>query len=519
MYLLTDGKWQSGYCDYEVYLDDHVKIRVSNWYLLGKVDNQYISYPSDWRILYNYLMDVGVRAVFLKLLSRLREKNRNAKYYAIGNGTVTETGIKSKYEPGQQVVFFATNHPECVSTIVLPEAFVAKTSEKIESDNKSVHFFKNPSFNCPEQLLEYIGWSCFSGTPVRADVIDSALSTAARQITATATHPDSRKLGVAPETPAIKSEIPGPGLMRAALFGLGNYAKVFIIPNLDQRISLSAVHEIDPAQLGLKQWSKGYLSTSPTPPADRKFDVYFAAGYHHTHASIAIHALKHGACAVVEKPVATTGEQLDEISELLTAGNGRFFACFHKRYSQLNDWVKEDLSCEPGNAVDYHCIVYEIPLPARHWYNWQNSGSRIVSNGCHWIDHFMFLNAYSPARKRSIIKAARGQIYVHIELENDAVFSMMLTDEGSPRLGVRDYIELRKGKTTIVMTDSSQYRSENATGCLRKKNVNKIDAYRRMYATISTTIADGKPGDSIESLRSSKLVIELDKLLQAERKQ
>lgn len=516
MYLLTEGKWQSGYCDYEIYRDDHVKIRVNNWYLLGKVDNQYISYPSDWRILYNYLMDVGVRAVFLKLLSRLREKNRNAKYYAIGSGTVTETGNKSKFTQGQPVVFFAANHPECVSSIVLPEAFVADFSEKNDSDSKFVQFFKNPCLKFPEQLEEYIGWSCFSGAAVRTDVMNSALTAVTRQI-ANAKAEASRKLAVADETQILKSNTPAPGLMQAALFGLGNYAKVFIIPNLDKRICLSAVHEIDPAQLGLKQWGKGYLSTSPTPPADRKFDVYFAAGYHHTHAGIAAHALKHGACAVVEKPVATTGPQLAEISELLEAGNGRFFACFHKRYSQLNDWVQEDLRNEPGNAIDYHCIVYEIPLPQRHWYNWQNSGSRIVSNGCHWIDHFMFLNAYSPARKHSIIKAARGQIYVHIELENLAVFSMLLTDEGSPRLGVRDYIELRKGQTTIVMTDSSQYRSENATGCLRKKNVNKIDAYRRMYATISTTIADGKPGDSVESLRSSKLVIELDKLLQAEK--
>jgi predicted dehydrogenase len=245
--------------------------------------------------------------------------------------------------------------------------------------------------------------------------------------------------------------------------------------------------------------------------------VYFAAGYHHTHFDIASIALQNDAYAVIEKPVATTMPQIKQMKELIENNKGNFFACFHKRYSLLNEWAKADLGNEPGEAIDYFCIVFEIPLPERHWYNWPNAGSRIVSNGCHWIDHFMYLNDYSEPVKKSVNKSQTGQITVFLELENKATFSMVLTDHGSSRLGVRDYIELRKGQTTVYMTDSSDYKSENKTGWIRKTRMNKIDAYRRMYATISKQIAENKPGDSLKSLSSSELVIELDQLLNEER--
>ena len=512
MYLLTAGKWQPGFCDYERYLDDHLKIKVCDWYLLGKVDKQYISYPMDWRILWNYLLDVGFRAVCLKLISRLREKNRNDKYYAVGTGVVEESFADSRYKAGDHVVFFAPNHPECASCVVVSESMVCGSASPVAAE-PGVRFFKTNNFTDLEPFNKYAGWSFFSGEVVDRQLIEATLLSVDGQISATRGVAKPRTLAVTAERRGHDKNIPNTASLKASLFGLGNYAKVFIIPNLDKRISLCAVHEIDPSQIGLKSWGDGYVSTSPFPSVSQNFDIYFAAGYHHTHAAVAVHALKQGACAVIEKPLATTEEQLVEITDLLNHGSGRLFVCFHKRYSQLNEWIQEDFRAEPGNAIDYHCIVYEIALPQRHWYNWRTSGSRIVSNGCHWIDHFMFLNAYSPAVKYSVTKAGRGQILIYIELENGAVFSMCLTDVGSPRVGVRDYIELRKGQTTIYMTDSSQYASENARGWIRKKSVNKIDAYRRMYEVISTMIADGKPGDSLESLRSSHLVTKLDKLL------
>ena len=82
-----------------------------------------------------------------------------------------------------------------------------------------------------------------------------------------------------------------------------------------------------------------------------------------------------------------------------------------------------------------------LPLPKLHWYSWPNSGSRLLSNGCHWIDYFLFLNAFSPVTNYSLKVAKNGDSNVFVELENKAVFTMVLTDLGSSRLGVREHIK------------------------------------------------------------------------------
>ena len=85
-------------------------------------------------------------------------------------------------------------------------------------------------------------------------------------------------------------------------------------------------------------------------------------------------------------------------------------------------------------------------------------------------------------------------------LENGAVFSMVLTERGSERLGVRDHIELRSRDVTVRMTDGGTYHAENSQRVLRKARVNKTDSYRDMYAAIASAIASGAPGDSLKSV-------------------
>jgi hypothetical protein len=85
-------------------------------------------------------------------------------------------------------------------------------------------------------------------------------------------------------------------------------------------------------------------------------------------------------------------------------------------------------------------------------------------------------------------------------LENGAVFSMVLTERGSERLGVRDHIELRSRDVTVRMTDGGLYRSEDSRRILRKARVNKTDSYRDMYRMIARAIAAGAPGDSLASI-------------------
>ncbi len=87
---------------------------------------------------------------------------------------------------------------------------------------------------------------------------------------------------------------------------------------------------------------------------------------------------------------------------------------------------------------------------------------------------------------------------------------MTLTDVGSQRLGVRDYIELRHGGITITMIDGKIYKAENRSRVFNSRRVNSLDAYSRMYRQISLAIARGSKGDDIKSLQSSELTLLLE---------
>ena len=160
-----------------------------------------------------------------------------------------------------------------------------------------------------------------------------------------------------------------------------------------------------------------------------------------------------------------------------------------------------------------HAVVYEIYLPSLHWYNWPSSGSRIVSNGCHWIDWFMFVNDYSPVVSYDISPSSSDRVLnISVLLENSAVLTLVLTDVGSPRFGVREHVEFRYRSSAVTINDFSRYKSESATHVLRKLRLNPLHAHKAMYKSISRSITLGLPGDDLKSLRSSYLVSQLESL-------
>src|SRR5207302_6192153 len=103
-----------------------------------------------------------------------------------------------------------------------------------------------------------------------------------------------------------------------------------------------------------------------------------------------------------------TREQLDKLLASMRKHDGKVFACFQRRYLPFNAFLRSDLDAPPGSPISYHATVFEVPLPRRHWYRWPNSASRLVSNGCHWIDHFLFLNGFRPVHRQEVFAARDG---------------------------------------------------------------------------------------------------------------
>jgi len=517
---LLRGQWRDGLLDFHRDADEY-RIRVLAMANLALASDAYFIRDLDMRLLWNYLSEIGPVMIWRKVASRLQERSRNEKWLSLGVGIVHEIPRGADLRPGDKVAFVAPSHPACVERLVLPRQLVIPWPGPLPptfSERSVLH--RSTSDPGDTGSFDAIrGWSPCSGVPLPLDLPRSLRETALPRLQATDW---SNAMGY-PASDSNEShefrvleDRTGPvrgarASRKAAIFGYGHYAKTIIVPNVEHTLSIEAVHEIDPTQIPVRPVGIPRWDTAAFPREDEHFDVFFLAGYHHTHAPLAVEALNRGAYAVVEKPLAIDDAQLTDLLKAMGKSDRGLFACFHRRYSPLNRYALRDLAQRPGGAINYHCIVYEVRLPLLHWYRWPTSRSRLVSNGCHWIDQFLWLNGFSEVCSSEVFRAPDGTLNCSAVLQNGAVFTMVLTEVGSERIGLQDHVELRAGDRTVRIIDNTRYRSEDDSRVIRKLRVSKMTAYRKMYRDIAKRVAAGEGGDSLASVRTStRLVLDLD---------
>lgn len=498
---------------------------------LEEIQDQYFVRAKSFRKLYYYWQKVGFLNTARKIISRGREQHRNEKFISVGVGEIIDF-LSDKYQSGQVVFFIATNHPACAERVVIHEDFIVashKDDWPIGVFPEQLIYFKNlKPVSEHSWWSAYRGWSALSGqkNPVTdpallrdkiinffkklelssGEKMDWGASSSVQEIQET----QEKKI-------VLKSQ------KTAVLFGLGNYAKTRILPSLDKRLRVTKIHDLDPLQLVPMKPGISY-DTSPTPRPDENYDVYWIAGYHHMHTPLAIEGLKKGLDVVVEKPLVTNWKDLENLLAVMSEPLvGRLYVSYQKRYHLFNQFIKQDCELKPGDPLSYYAIVHEEPLPDLHWYRWPNSRSAIVSNGCHWIDHFMFLNHYSAVNFKEARRISPEEITVIIKLENGAVFNLMLSHLGSSRIGVQEYVELRAKNITIKINNDRDYFAENDFKILRTYKLSTQESCRRMYQAISKDILNKrdqkksekfKLWESMEQVKTlSTLILSLDEMV------
>ena len=518
MYILSGGKWRDQYLDYHL-APGSLRIEVAAWLNLAEAKGIYFERKFNLRMLGEYIRELGWRAVYHKIRSRLAESGRNQKFYSIGVGRLLEVRDGKDFNVGDYLVFIAPLHPQVVERVVLPAQLVRQIDETLYlqyAHIDGIQHFTMPEGESELLLPELVGWhqeSGFQPDPARLASCLDKIETCWRRLKLSPSllrcspHSEVRENSKEAEPVAA-------GNISAAVYGLGNYAKTQLMPNLDARLQISEIHEIDPTQIGNPADYKARITTSSEFSAQSSCRVVFAAGYHHTHADIAAKAIESGGIAVVEKPVVTNPAQLDRLLELDRQHPGRLFSCYHMRHNPLFAEARKDLGVSAGEPVHISSDVYEVALPPHHWYRWPASRSHLVSNGCHWLDHFLFMNDYARPVKFTASKAANGDSLSQVELANGACLFLHLTHLGSPRVGVQDHVVMRAGNRTVSVTNGAVYKFEDEL-CLRRSFTgNRMNAYRQMYRNISAAIVAGQPGDSHEALRyTNELILALDAMI------
>ena len=471
------------------------------------MSEQYVQPPRSLRLLANYVKRVGFVQVVRKVRSRIAEARRNQKFSAIGFGRAIEAPQSngSDIRVGDFVLFFSPGISPDASRTVVDCDLAMKTDGPLSPEGAGP---------LPE-LAELAGWSPYSGIELKRQRVRSNLRALAQSLQVANDGGFAEKLPTFIAEQSINNVRKRTGRKTAAIFGLGHYAKHIIVPNLPRDFLIDAVHELDPEQLSSWKYPVRRLDTAPFPRDDEQYDLWLVAGFHHTHSDIAVEAMRRGGAVAVEKPIATSIDQLHSIEALIREStSNRFFACFQRRYVAYNEWLRQDLRFQSGEPVHYNCISYDISISPHHWYSWPNSRSRMISNGCHWIDHFMLLNDYSPVVARTAVRGTGQNCLGWLRLANGAEMSLHLSEIGGSPFGVRDHVEVSVEGRTAIIRDSALYTAVDSLRTIRRTRVNPLSVYRSMYREIGRKVLCGEPGDSLISLRSSAAALELDGLIE-----
>ncbi|SIT13875.1 Predicted dehydrogenase [Roseivivax lentus] len=185
------------------------------------------------------------------------------------------------------------------------------------------------------------------------------------------------------------------GRAAVGFVGAGNYASRMLIPAFKAAgATLQSISSAGGTNAVIHGRKSGfYEATSDTDGliSDPKINAIAIVTRHNSHAKFASQALQAGKHVFVEKPLALTLDQLDEVKAAHSESNRCLMVGFNRRFAPQIQTMKRLLDgvTAPKSFV---MVMNAGAIPADHWTQTQDvGGGRIIGEACHYIDLMRFL--------------------------------------------------------------------------------------------------------------------------------
>ncbi len=268
------------------------------------------------------------------------------------------------------------------------------------------------------------------------------------------------------------------GRIRVGLVGCGSFAVEMHLPNLqnlgnDYAIRALAGRDGAKVQMIGKRYGAAYTTTDYHEILDDDdIDMVLISTRHNLHARMAIDALRAGKAVFLEKPLATTAEDLDLMKKVMqdSGKSNRLMVGFNRRFSQAAKRAKEIV----GGRVNPLIIIYRVNagyIPLDHWVHTEEGGGRIIGECCHMLDLFRYLvgvpavsvDVSSITPSRSHISNI-DNIAVTLKYEDGSLCTLIYTSLGAKEVE-KETVEIFCDNTVLVIHD---YNSLEVRGSKQK---------------------------------------------------
>ncbi|WP_394199336.1 bi-domain-containing oxidoreductase [Litoreibacter albidus] len=177
--------------------------------------------------------------------------------------------------------------------------------------------------------------------------------------------------------------------------GAGNYASRMLIPAFKSAgVRLKSIASAGGTNAVITGRSSGFETATSDAEgllADPSINTVAIATRHNSHAKFAIDALKSGKHVFVEKPLALTAGELENVKAAHSESGKLLMVGFNRRFAPQIQTMKRLLETV-RSPKSFMMVMNAGAIPAEHWtQDPLVGGGRIIGEACHYIDLMRFL--------------------------------------------------------------------------------------------------------------------------------
>ena len=239
----------------------------------------------------------------------------------------------------------------------------------------------------------------------------------------------------APARPAPAST----GTVRVGFIGAGSYASSMLLPHLAKHPSVTLATVATTRSLSAVNAQRKFGFAAMTTEADSvledpTIDAVFVVTRHHSHADFVCRALEQGKAVFVEKPLALTHEQVDQVLETVArTGNDRVMVGFNRRFAPLFTDLRRRFGT-PGSPVSARYLVNAGRLDSSSWYlNEELEGSRFLGEGGHFIDTLSAWVGHPPVEVTALQTSNGADLHVMLRHADGSLATITYATDGDSR--------------------------------------------------------------------------------------
>jgi polar amino acid transport system substrate-binding protein len=296
--------------------------------------------------------------------------------------------------------------------------------------------------------------------------------------------------------PKVKAQ--ANGKLNIGFIGAGSFAQSYLLPNAKAIGNLETV--VTRTGVNAKNVASkfGFINASTDANEILKnsnTNTLFIATQHDTHAKYVIEGLKHNKAVFVEKPLALTYEELEEVRSTYEAHPNTLMVGFNRRFSEVAVRAKQEFKTVREPLV-MNFRVNAGFIPKDHWTQREAGGGRILGEICHFIDLMNFFADADPVKVYAECIDSQNDslqnadnIAITVKFANGSVGNLVYAANGDKAMP-KEHLEIFGGNVSFTIND---FRS----GTLYRNNkeikiANKGKGHAQEVAAFLDAVKNGK---------------------------